>query len=101
MNFNLNAEPQASGMYEYLSRNAKWLRPAAVTLVAVAVPALAATIDPKLAASFPTWIAPIAAVLGCFGVGLGAAMTDTFSASLVRILGFGACAVILLATIFG
>lgn len=101
MNFNLKAEAEPNGLFEYLSRNSTWLRPAAGTLVAVAAPALVASIYPKLAAYLPAWIVPTAAVLGCFGVGLGAVMTDTFSASLVRILGFGASAVILLATIFG
>ncbi len=101
MNFNLKEEDQADGMFDYLSRNAKWLRPAAGTLFAVSAPAMVATIDPKLAATFPTWIAPTAAFLGFLGVGFGAVMTDTLSASLVRILGFAASAGILLTTIFG
>lgn len=101
MDFNLKAESQQSPVFEYLSRNAAWLRPSAATLMVVAVPALVTMVNPVLAAGLPSGVVAAAAMLGCFGVGLGAAMTDTASALLVRVLGFGACAGILLVHVFG
>lgn len=100
MRFDVNEEPQSTGIDEYVSRNGKWLRPAAGTAIAVAGPVLMASVDPKAAELFPVWLVPTAGVLGCFGIGLGASMTDTVSGVVVRIVGFGAAAGILLATIF-
>lgn len=101
MKVNQSEEQPSASMFEYLGRNEKWLRPAAVTLMAAGAPALVAIADPTLAASIPSRIVPTVAVVGFFGVGLGAALTDTASAVLARIVGFGASAGILLATIFG
>lgn len=101
MDFNLKVESQQSSVFEYLSRNAPWIRPMAATLMVVAAPALVTMVNPVLAAALPSAVLAAVAMLGCFGIGLGAAMTDTVSALLVRVLGFGACAGILLVNVFG
>jgi hypothetical protein len=99
MKFDMNAEPQSSGIDEYVSRNGKWLRPAAGTVLAIAAPVLMASVDPRAAAFLPVWLVPAAGVLGCFVIGLGASVTDTVSGAVVRIVGFGAAAGFLLATL--
>jgi len=94
MNFNVETEDQPSGLAAYVSRNAAWLQPAAATLLAVATPAVLASVDPSKAAILPGWLVPAAGVLGCFATGLGAARTDTASAGVVRLVGFVVAAVI-------
>ena len=99
MNFNVENEDRPSGLAAYVSRNAAWIQPAAATLLAVATPAMLASVDSTKAAILPAWLVSAAGALGCFATGLGAARTDTTSASVVRLLGFVVAVVIVVAAV--
>lgn len=89
MNSHWGSAPDTS-LADYFSRNARWLRPAAGALVAIAAPTLAVHVAPSAAAQIPSWAIPTATVLGALGVSLGAFLTDTTSAAVIRVVGLGA-----------
>lgn len=86
MRFEMNSSAVSAGP-DYLTRNGAWLRPAAGTLLVLAptylMPQLGVPLD------LPAWLPLVGCVLGGVGTGLGAAMTNTLSAVVMRFVGFG------------
>jgi hypothetical protein len=102
MNSHWGSAPDTS-LTDYITRNAMWLRPAVATLLVCVFRVAQAGIDPQLAAALPSWLTPassVASVAGAAAVGLGASMTDTTSAAIVRIVGFGAALGLMLLYMF-
>lgn len=86
-------------LFAYVSRNLAWIQPAVATVLLVVFPTILAGVDPGAAARLPAWLVPVGGALGSFAAGLGAARTDTTSASVVRLLGFVVAAVIVVASL--
>lgn len=74
-------------MSHYFERNRLWLNALLAGFIISVAPLLLAIVDPTVAVSLPKWINVTALILSGFGVGLGAMLTDTSSAKVVRFLG--------------
>lgn len=69
----------------YFSRNQRWLQPAIAGLILLLAPFLVASFSNE-PLPFPAWLPKIAAALAFVLAGIFAAMCETFSALVVRIL---------------
>jgi protein-S-isoprenylcysteine O-methyltransferase Ste14 len=84
----------------YFHRNKRWLLAAMGTALVVVAPMLASVIDPTVGELAPEGLVFVGLVCGAFSIGIGASMTDTASARVVRVLGFGVAVGALMAKLF-
>lgn len=84
----------------YFERNRRWLVPAMGGFMIAAGAGMLNVIagkspDPSVA-TLPSWMPIAGLAIGGFGAGIGAMLTDTASARIMRLIGTaGACAVLL------
>lgn len=85
-------------MNEYVKRNQRWINPFFACLVLSAAPVLMAIIDPSV--KLPGWISTVGLILGGLSAGIGAAITETMSAKIVRFLGSALAISVTLVSVF-
>lgn len=87
-------------MMNYFERNRRWLIPAMggfmIAAGAVMLKVVAGTSPDPSVATLPSWMPVAGLAIAGFGAGIGAMLTDTASAHIMRFVGTaGACAVLL------
>lgn len=81
----------------YIEGNRRWLMPLVAVFIIVAGPMLLRAFEDGAQASWPAWVSALACLLGGFVVAFGAAITDTASARVVRLVGCAAAVALPLA----
>lgn len=85
-------------MNEYVKRNQLWLYPLLAGLVLSATPVLVKVIDPSI--KLPDWIGMLGLIVAGLCTGIGAAITETRTAKIVKFLGFAFAISVILFAIF-
>lgn len=85
----------------YFEQNKKWLMPLMAGFMIAMSPVLLAVIDASKAQLLPKWYFVLVIALTGLSVGLGAQLTDTLSAKIVRFFGLALSLSVIALYIFG